>query len=79
MITVNGADHDPRALTLPEVRKCRAVDADESDVLALSMSYGISLDEARDYFNTTAAGPASAAIAAIFEVSGLTEGAQKSG
>jgi hypothetical protein len=79
MITINGTDHDPRALTLPEVRKCQSADADESDVMAISFACGVELDVARAWFNSTPAGPAAAAIQSIFVVSGLTEGATKSG
>lgn len=78
MIEINGAKYAPRALTLPEVRRCRAADVDEADVLAISLSCGILVTEARAWFGKVSAGVAAAALGQIFEVSGITEGAQKS-
>lgn len=78
MVEINGVQYAPRPLTLPEVRRCRAADENEADVLAISLSCGILVTEARAWFGTASAGIAAAALAQIFEVSGLTEGAQKS-
>lgn len=74
---MNPADAAP--LTLPQVRACRKADENEADCLAICLSYGVTLDEATEWFNSATAGAAQAVLHAIFEASGLSEGAQKSG
>lgn len=69
---------DPRPLTMSQVRACRKLDEDASDILALSLAYGVPFDEAKTYFDTMPAGVVGAALQRIFEASGLVEGAQKS-
>lgn len=69
---INGKS--PRALTLAEVRQCREPEsANEADVVALSLAYDTDMTS---WFATASAGHALAAIAAVWEASGLTEGAQ---
>lgn len=76
-MNINGVEHEARSLTLPEVRKLRKqADEDEGDILAIAWSYGILRDEAAAWFNGVPAGTAAKALAVVFEVSGLTEGAQ---
>lgn len=78
MIEINGVKYQPRALTLPEVRRCRAASTDEADALAIALSCGVLPAEAGVWFNNVPAGVASDALEQIFAASGLSEGAQKS-
>lgn len=69
---INGKS--PRALTLREVRMVREPEnVNDADILALSMAYG---DDLTEWFNSSPAGHVLAAINAVWEASGLTEGAQ---
>lgn len=69
---INGKS--PRALTLAEVRSVREPEnINDADIMALSLAYG---EDMREWFSAASAGHALAAIAAVWEASGLTEGAQ---
>lgn len=75
MISVAGVEYEAKSLTLPQVRACRKADENESDVLAIAWSYGVPVEAAREWFNAVPAGEAATAIHAVFEASGLVEGA----
>jgi hypothetical protein len=75
-VSVQGKDITVRPLSLAQVRAVRKADEDHADVLAISWASGLSVDEAREIFESAPAGQTLALVAAIFEVSGLTEGAQ---
>lgn len=77
-IIIGDVEHVAKSLTLPQVRTCRALDENGADVQAISLSYGIDGDAAAAWFNSVPAGSAQAALAEVFQVSGLSEGAQKS-
>lgn len=78
MIDINGTEYEAKSLSMPQVRKCRAAEVDEADVLAIAWSCGITPDMVRPWFNEVSAGVAADAIQQVFEASGLLEGAQKS-
>lgn len=66
-----------RALTIYEVRRLKNHPSeDESDALAVHLSTGASMAEATAWLESVPASVAVEVMAAIFRVSGLTEGAQ---
>lgn len=63
-------------LTLMQVRQLRKLTDESADHLAIAWSCGVSVDEARAWFNTAPAGDVARCLATIFRISGLTEEAQ---
>lgn len=69
----------PRALTLPELRECRGMDANEADIFAISKTCDLTVEIVREWFNSCPAGESMAVIQAVYTASGMGEDATKSG
>lgn len=76
MVRVNGKEYEVRSLTMPEVRRVRALDEDAADVLAIHLTTGCPADEVESWFNRVPMGAVQPVLLAIAEASLLTEDAQ---
>jgi hypothetical protein len=69
--------HPVKHLTISQVRQLREfTDPRAADTLAIVMSCGCTKEEAEEFFDTAPAGALLGLLEAIFELSGLGEGAQ---
>lgn len=76
MVKINGKEYEVRSLTMPEVRKVRALGEDEADVLAIHLTTGVPEDEVRDWFNRVPMGVSQVVLLAVAEASLLSEDAR---
>lgn len=76
MVRINGKSYEVRSLTMPEVRRVRALDDNEADIVAIHLTTGCPEDEAREWFNRVPMGVAQPVLLAIAEASLLSEDAQ---
>lgn len=78
-IDVSGTQVTVRSLTVSEVRRIQGCDADAADALAVSLAVGCTVEEAGAWLATVPADVAFRVMSAVFRLSGLDEGATKSG
>lgn len=74
-VELSGGSVQVRSLTIGEVRQCRKLDADASDILAISLATGATMAEATEWFAQALAGDLVRLMAAVFTASGMDEAA----
>lgn len=82
MATINGREVELKSLTARQVTMLRNMtDADESNIVAISLSARMDKADVVAWYDheDTRAGDVLRIVQEVFEVSGLGEGAQKSG
>lgn len=75
-VQLSGGEVAIRGLTIGQVRTCRKLQGDDADYLAISMATGVSREEVAAWFDQAPAGDFAKLIEAIWDASGLGEGAK---
>lgn len=78
-VKLSGGEVTVRGLTVGQVRTCRKLQGDASDHLAITMATGTPREEVAAWFDQAPAGDFARLIEAIWDASGLGEGAQFQG
>lgn len=79
-LELEGGVVELRALSVHEVRQIQEIDdANRSDATGLAISAGVTVDEADEWLSSVPADIAALVVRTILELSGIDEGASKSG
>lgn len=74
-VHLSGGPVTVRGLTIGEVRACKKLDPDPADHLAIMFATGVTLEEAKAWWDQALAGDLALLITEIFRVSGMDDGA----